>query len=508
HFSALALRPANADLFCRMKMPEYPTVSQRKTIWTALTALSTVALGAIAVGFIWLTSVVLGFLQPILIPFAVAGVIAYLLDPVVSKMVSWGTSRHRAVLGVFAVITLALVGVLVWIIPALWTQVGNFQDKVPAYRTRIVNHVNQFNEWAHALDRKYGVRIFPQIPDKIENPLEATSSAAKAAKTTDDAEKAPATPATLKEVPPGPAPTTPVVIEPHPSKEPATPATSASPQSAETIFDLQQMLSPDWARTATIAIVRSTWNFLRSSVGGFLGIFGFLLSMVIVPIYLYYFLIESKTISETWGDYVPLRASALKDEVVSTLKEINGYLIAFFRGQLLVSLINGTATGLGLIFVGLDFGLLIGITLCFMGLIPYLGIALCWIPAVIIASIQGGSWLVPASAAWWVFPVVVTGIFAAVQQVDGLFITPKIVGESVGLHPMTVIVSVFAWSLLMGGLLGAILAVPMTATVKVLLRRYVWERRFMAETTGVTEEQFSEMQARAPAAELQTAVRE
>ena len=205
---------------------------------------------------------------------------------------------------------------------------------------------------------------------------------------------------------------------------------------------------------------------------------------------------------------MPLRASALKDEVVSALKEINGYLIAFFRGQLLVSLINGTATGLGLIFVGLDFGLLIGLLLCVMGLIPYLGIALCWIPAVIIASIQGGSWLVPASAAWWVFPVVVTGIFALVQQVDGLFITPKIVGESVGLHPVTVIVSVFGWSLLMGGLLGAIVAVPMTATVKVLLRRYVWERRFMAENTVVTEEQFSEMQARTPAVEMQPAARE
>lgn len=484
-----------------MNTPEYPTVSQRKTIWTALTALSTVAIGAIAVGLVWLTSEVLGFLQPILIPFAVAGVIAYLLEPVVAKIVSWGTSRHRAVLGVFAVVTLGLIGVLVWIIPALWTQIGHIGEKVPGYRTRLVNNVNQFNVWAHALDTKYGVRIFPQIPEKIEYPLDATSSATKAAKDSDDAEKAPANPATLKEVPSVPAaPAAPIVIETPPATTTSTgPATDAKPASAETIFDLQQMLSPDWARTATIAIVRSTWNFVRSSVGGFLGVFGFLLSMVIVPIYLYYFLIESKTISESWGDYVPLRASAFKDEVVSALKEINGYLIAFFRGQLLVSLINGTATGLGLIFVGLDFGLLIGITLCFMGLIPYLGIALCWIPAVIIASIQGGSWLIPASAQWWVFPVVVTGIFALVQQVDGLFITPKIVGESVGLHPMTVIVSVFAWSLLMGGLLGAILAVPMTATVKVLLRRYVWERRFMAEATVVTEERFSEMQAGLPA---------
>ena len=297
----------------------------------------------------------------------------------------------------------------------------------------------------------------------------------------------------------------PIIIHELPPPETPAPAAGEAPASTKTIFDLQKMLSPDWAGT----LARSAYHFLLSSVGGFLGAFGFLLSMVIVPIYLYYFLIESKTISESWGDYVPLRASALKDEVVSALNEINGYLIAFFRGQLLVSLIKGTATGLGLIFIGLDFGLLIGLTLCFLGLIPYLGIILCWIPAVIIASIQGGSWLVPASAAWWVFPVVVTGIFAAVQQVDGFFVTPKIVGESVGLHPMTVIVSVFGWSLLMGGLLGAILAVPMTATVKVLLRRYVWERRFMADTAPVvTEEQYSEMQARASAPDLEAATRE
>jgi predicted PurR-regulated permease PerM len=100
----------------------------------------------------------------------------------------------------------------------------------------------------------------------------------------------------------------------------------------------------------------------------------------------------------------------------------------------------------------------------------------CWIPAVIIASVQGGSWLIPADAAWWVFPVVVTSIFAVVQQVDGLFITPKIVGERVGLHPVTVIFSVFLWSLLLGGLLGAILAVPLSATAKVILKRYVWDR--------------------------------
>ena len=208
----------------------------------------------------------------------------------------------------------------------------------------------------------------------------------------------------------------------------------------------------------------------------FLGLFGFLLSLIIVPLYLFYLLAESPNIAASWTKYVPLRASEFKDEVVACLTEVNSYLIAFFRGQLVVSTVNGIATGTLLGIVGLDFGILIGLGLCFLGIIPYIGITLCWIPAVIIASVQGGSWLVPASAAWWVFPVVVTGVFVVVQQVDGLFVTPKIVGERVGLHPVTVIFSVFLWSLMLGGLLGALLAVPLTAASKVILRRYVWER--------------------------------
>jgi predicted PurR-regulated permease PerM len=57
-----------------------------------------------------------------------------------------------------------------------------------------------------------------------------------------------------------------------------------------------------------------------------------------------------------------------------------------------------------------------------------------------------------------------------------MIIAPKIVGESVGLHPLTVIISVLAWSLILGGLLGALLAVPLTATMKVVLKRYFWDK--------------------------------
>ena len=154
----------------------------------------------------------------------------------------------------------------------------------------------------------------------------------------------------------------------------------------------------------------------------------------------------------------------------------------------MVSVINGTATALGLVIVGLDFGLLIGLVLCVLGLIPYLGILVCWIPAVIIATVQEGTGTFIPSDPGWLFPLVVTGIFVLVQKIDSFFITPKVVASRVGLHPLTVIVSLFMWSLLIGGLLGTILAVPLTATLKVLLRRYVWERRILRAAQMSMEE--------------------
>jgi predicted PurR-regulated permease PerM len=84
--------------------------------------------------------------------------------------------------------------------------------------------------------------------------------------------------------------------------------------------------------------------------------------------------------------------------------------------------------------------------------------------------------------------LLVTLIFIVVQNLEGLFYAPRIVGNSVGLHPMTVIVSIFIWGLLIGGLLGPILAVPLTATIKVLLARYVWGERLREEAFDAIEE--------------------
>ena len=210
------------------------------------------------------------------------------------------------------------------------------------------------------------------------------------------------------------------------------------------------------------AVLDSVWHLLTRSLGAA----GTLLDLVIIPVYLFFLLVESRHIARHWNEYLPLRDSPFKKEVVSVLLEINGYLVAFFRGQLIVSTIDGILIGGALTIMGLDFSIFIGLLVVVLTFIPYLGIILCYIPAILIAIIQYGD---------FAHPMIVVAIMFTVQTLESTIISPKIVGDSVGLHPVTVILSVFGWSLLLNGPIGAILAVPLSATVKVLLRRYVWE---------------------------------
>src|SRR4051812_22175047 len=372
-----------------MTLEEFPTPWQRKTLWSALTAVAVVTIGAIGIGFIWLCSRVFAFLQPILVPFAVAAVMAYLLEPVVSKLVKWGSSRLLAVIFVFTTVTITFAGAMLWVAPTMWTQSMNLAHKVPRYTAVVHKHVLEI---AENFRKRTGVNLLP--PKPVDSPAPIT----------------PAQSSTLpQEVPANP---TARDSSDGSTGAPGTgaaksPLASANPD--DSTFDFQQLISGDWLQGTLQEFGKHLLKLTRESLGGVFGVVGFLISLIIVPIYLFYFLIEAPSIASSWSDYLPLRASAFKDEVVSVLNEINGYLIAFFRGQLVVSLINGAIIGIGLAIVRLEFGLLIGVALCFLGIIPYLGITTCWVVSVILASVQGGSWV--PDHPFWLFPLVVSGIF-------------------------------------------------------------------------------------------------
>jgi len=375
-------------------------------LWAAITALSFVAIAAIVVlvGTLFIQGI--GYLRPVLLPLAIAGILAYLLEPVVRWLEGRWLSRTMAVVVVFLAITGVSAGILLWVVPSAWHQGQVFVTNLPSYSTRAQNLVTQTIEKIQKISEA-PLRKQAEDPAAVVDPVSAY-----AAKMANDG-----------------------VI---------------------------------WLQDKIPTIAASTGRFLQRSAGNFLGAFGILLSLILVPLFLFFFLKDSRSISENWSNYLPLRASPLKNEIVSLLSEINSYLISFFRGQLIVSMIDGVLIGFCLmVFIRLDFALLIGLMVCVLGIIPYAGMMICWIPAVLIATAQFGD--------WW-HPMWVTIIFLACNQLEGIFLSPKIVGESVGLHPLTVIISVLAWSVVLGGLLGALLAVPLTATLKVLLKRYFWDR--------------------------------
>ena len=444
-----------------------PSNFQKRTLWGAITGLSITLIGAITVGLVMLSATILSYLQPILVPLAVAGIIAYLLDPIVSWLQKRGLSHRASTLLVFVAFILFVILLVVAVF------VPTFGQAQEAYGNRLA----------------YGEQVTTLVKKGVS---------------------------------------------------------SLQSQFDTGIAEEYYQKGVEWIAEEGPKIGADIGQWIWSRVRGAFGFLGYLLGLLLVPIYLYYFLQNGHTIASNWSDYLPLKASNFKNEVVDTLTEINGYLISFFRGQMVVSLIDGALIAVALSFMGLPYALLIGVFLAILGLIPYIGNLLVMIPAILIAiahfgatswgTVQGDAVPVvgqvatvlvdggtsgtpPAPAleagsapkkaeepkdyvvatvsadgkraevmvnAWkwlpnmWAYPLIVLLIFVTLQQINGLVTAPKIVGDSVGLHPLTVIFSVLFWSFLLGGLLGALLAVPLTAAIKVLFRRYLWERRFEA----------------------------
>ena len=198
--------------------------------------------------------------------------------------------------------------------------------------------------------------------------------------------------------------------------------------------------------------------------------FGILAGLALIPVYTFYFLLEKRGISSRWTDYLPVSDSAFKTELVFILNSINNYLIAFFRGQVLVAICDGILYGIGFLIIGLPYALLIGASAIVLTIIPFLGAIIICLTALMIALVQFGDWL---------HPLLVLAVFAVVQTLEGLVISPKIMGGRVGLHPVTIIIAVMAGTTLLGGLLGGILAIPLTAALRVVMFRYVWKRTKM-----------------------------
>ncbi|MFZ0494493.1 MAG: AI-2E family transporter [Methylocella sp.] len=216
-------------------------------------------------------------------------------------------------------------------------------------------------------------------------------------------------------------------------------------------------------------------SFLNSLLTGGAALISLISLLVVTPVVFFYMLLDWDKMIATIDGLVPLRH---RETVRALAREINTAMEGFLRGQALVCLFLGAWYGIGLSLIGLNFGLLIGITAGVLSFVPYVGslTALVLSPAVAIVQ-DWPQWKLLAMS----LGVVLTG-----QFLEGNILSPKLVGASVGLHPVWLIFALLAFGSLFG-FTGLITAVPFAAAAGVIMRfavRRYRESNLYAGTAG------------------------
>jgi len=214
---------------------------------------------------------------------------------------------------------------------------------------------------------------------------------------------------------------------------------------------LQQVLVSHWQGTGNIA--EKLLGIVASSG---MAIFGWLLSLMLVPVVMFYLLRDWHELVNQVSDLIPRRWLI---KVTSIAKEIDHMLAEFLRGQLSVILLMALFYSIGLWFAGLELFLPIGLLAGLLGFVPYLGISTGLLLATLAALLQ-------FSTLGGLLPVLV--VFGLGQVLESV-LTPSLVGERIGLHPVAVIFALLAGGQLFG-FTGVLLAIPVSAAIAVGLR--------------------------------------
>lgn len=319
----------------------------------------------------------LHMVSSILLPFVVALIAAYFLDPAADKLEDLGISRCIATITITSLFFLVVAGIAILITPLLYDQFISMIHKTPEY-------VRMFNE-----------KVLPSFASVLDT------------------------------------------LDP----EAVNKAKGALSDASVYIFQFfAKMVGNIWS--SGIAIVN-------------------LLSLIfITPIVTFYMLRDWDSIINKIHSWLPPKhASVIKEQVLLIDRTLSGYI----RGQTNVCLLLGTFYAIGLTAVGLDFGFFIGMATGILSFIPYVGMLFGFTIGMIVAFFQFGDL---ASVA------IVAAVFVTGQFIESNFVTPKLVGNKVGLHPVWIMFGMLAGAA-MFGFTGILLAVPVTAVLGVLVRFFL-----------------------------------
>lgn len=325
--------------------------------------------------FVALVLVLLYLLHPILSPFLVGALLAYLGDPLADRLEARGLSRTLSVCIVFFGLTLVFLLMLLLTVPLAGRQLDLLVVKIP--------------EWLHTIQ----LLILPKLQQYFNLP------------------------------------------------EGSLPAAQFQTVLSDNWGTASNVLTELWARVAGsgMALAHAAAN------------------LILIPVVTFYLLRDWDILMARIRDLLP---RAAEQKVVSLAGECDEILGAFIRGQLLVMLALGIIYSLGLSIIGLDLALILGLIAGLASIVPYMGFIVGIVAAAVAAWFQFNEWLPLLSVA---------GVFAVGQMLEGMVLTPLLVGDRIGLHPVAVIFAIMAGGQL-AGFAGILLALPVAAVIMVLLR--------------------------------------
>jgi predicted PurR-regulated permease PerM len=319
----------------------------------------------------------IGFFSGVLWPLAVAGILAFILRPVVDRLeYRFRGRRLAAVIVLFCIFTLAVVGLGLAFIPKLAGQILDFVNNFPATWDLMVTYVKtNYPTW-----NATGERLLeqPLIASMVENLREQAGKVSSA-------------------------------------------------------------MLPS----------------LKAVGGRFFAILSFAAHAVVIPLYLFFFLLSKGEPTHKLPENLTFLPENVRTDVVFLIREFIGIIVSFFRGQLVIGLLMGVLLSIGFSIVGLQYGLVLGLILGVLNVVPYLGTVVGLVLTIPLAFLQpeGGPKLA----------ILVLLVYGIVQFIEGWFLTPKIMGDRTGLHPVIIILAIFFWGTALDGVLGMVLAIPLTA---------------------------------------------
>ncbi|MGB0640431.1 MAG: AI-2E family transporter, partial [Myxococcota bacterium] len=222
------------------------------------------------------------------------------------------------------------------------------------------------------------------------------------------------------------------------------------------VDELKQAL-PDWLSQMSPDARKSVQDFIGQFFVSSLGVFTSIIQLALMPIFTFYLLSEWDRITGFIRSLIPPRHDA---QIVRLALDIDERLSAFVRGQITVCMVLGVLYSLGLWFAGVDLAFSVGLLAGALFVVPYLGTVVGLTLASLLSMMKFGI---------DIHLLYVALAFGVPQFIESWYLTPKVVGNKVGLHPLVVMISLLAGGSL-AGVWGMVLAIPLTATLDVLSR--------------------------------------